>query len=103
MTHPPIRTSSCPVGSLAAELFGSETALLRAEYRLEELLDSLYGASGWQDWEADRAMALIDVYGVVASGAAADTFARAGFKFCVQHDHESRRFVKCACRVRGLT
>lgn len=97
-----IQTSACPVGSLAADLFGAETALLRAELKLEELLDSLYGRSGWQDYEWDRALALLDVYGVTPSGAAVETFARAGFKFAVQHEHVSREFVKCGCRVRTL-
>lgn len=99
---PVFRTSSCPIGSLAAELFGAETALLRAEHQLEELLDSLYGAQGWQDVEWDRAMSLIDVYGVTASPAAVHALARAGFRFCVEHDHESRKFSKCGCRVRTL-
>lgn len=97
-----IRTSSSPVGSLAADLFESEIALLRAEHKLEALLDSLYGQQGWQDVEWDRALSLLDVYGVVASPAAVNTLARAGFKFCVEHDHESRRFAKCGCRVRSL-
>lgn len=97
-----IRTSSSPVGSLAADLFGAETALLRAEHKLEQMLDSLYGENGWQDVEWDRALAVIDVYGCVESPAAVDALARAGFRFCVEHDHHSKCFSKCGCRVRRL-
>lgn len=93
-----MKTSSSAVGSLAAALFGAEVALLYAEKQLEALLDSLYGAQGWQDYEyGDKA---IDVFLVVESEAAAASLFMAGFERVIQHDHESKRFTTCACRPR---
>lgn len=91
-------------GSLAGRLFAAEDALLSTETELEELLDSLYNVGGadgerqWQGFEHDRALALVEVYGVVASPAAADALYRAGFAAVLQHHHEREQFVHCACR-----
>jgi hypothetical protein len=87
-----------PAGSLARKLFLSERCFLDAEHELEELLDSLYGRTGWQDFSAgDDA---IDVYGVVESDAAVATLFLAGFLRVVQHEHQSREFQHCSCRSR---
>lgn len=85
-------------GSLAAELEAAESRLLDARALLEDLLDSLYGAGAWQSYEVGG-MACLDVYGVVASPAAADALRRAGWDYVWQHDHEAVRFRACACRA----
>jgi hypothetical protein len=93
-----IVVTSSPAGSLARKLFMSERCLLDAEHELEEMLDSLYGSSDWQDVEfGDDA---IDVFGVVESDAAIAALFLAGFSRVIQHAHPSREFRHCACRPR---
>lgn len=94
-----VTTSSTPVGSLAAALFGAESALLAAEHALEAMLDSLYGASGWHGFEAGRGV--LDVYLVIPSPAACDALHRAGFALVTEHNHQARAFRECACRQRS--
>lgn len=93
-------TDVSAVGSLAAALFGAESALLEAERRLEDMLDSLYDE--WQDWEADYVARSIDVYGITSAPSAADALRRAGFDICYQHEHTSSEFKRCACRSRAV-
>jgi hypothetical protein len=93
-----IVVTSSPAGSLARKLFMSERCLLDAEHELEDMLDSLYGPKGWQDYEfGDDA---IDVYGVIESDAAVAALFLAGFSRVIQHAHPSREFRECACRHR---
>jgi len=93
-----IVVTSSPAGSLARKLFMSERSLLDAEHELEDMLDSLYGNTGWQDWEAGDDSC--DVYGVIESDAAVAALFLAGFSRVTQHAHPSREFRNCACRHR---
>jgi hypothetical protein len=93
--------SSSPTGSLARKLFLSERCLLDAEHELEALLDSLYGAQGWQDFEFGDDT--VDVFGVIESDAAIAALFLAGFSRVIQHPHRSREFRECACRPRSKT
>lgn len=81
--------------NLAQLVLGAEAAFLRAEKRLEQLLDSIY--ERYDDFEID-AMHGIDVYGVTASPAAVDALLRAGFARVTEHDHARVEFIHCACR-----
>lgn len=93
MSH--MNTVRVPIGSLAARLYKAERELLDAERQLEQMLTSLYGA--FSDWEAGPDG--IDIYTAVDSPAAAYSLFRAGFEAVRIHDHERRRFTKCACPI----
>lgn len=93
-----IRTSSSPLGSLAAERYAAEQLLIDAEHRIEALLDSLYGSGLWSSYECGEST--IDVYGCTESPAAVDTLRRAGFSIVWEHPHPAGIFSRCACRAR---
>ncbi len=85
------------IGIIAAAVVGAESALLRAERDVEDLLDALFG--DWQHFEVGPDFS-IDVYGVTPSPAAIDALQRAGFVTVWLHEHPNTQFTSCACRRR---
>ncbi len=81
----------------AERLFSAEAAFLRAEHEIERLLDALYG--DWQDFE-HAPIGEISVFGVTPSPAAVAALHMGGFKFVIEHDHPSKEYVRCCCRMR---
>ncbi len=91
-----ITTESVPVGSLAVALHDAQRKIMHAEAQLDQLLDSLFGPSGWTNFEAGESFEL-DVYDCAPSPAAADALLRAGFRSVGMHEHARHQFVNCAC------
>lgn len=99
--------------SVADEMFEAQLALGRAEERVDQVLEGIYGPDGWDSFTCDPYDASIEVYDVqprdVADLAA---LAHAGFERVWQHPHKAPR-GNCKCphtvlatrkdRVRNLT
>ncbi len=87
-----------PPATLALERRELELALLAADHRIEEVLDSVF-PDGWQDYELGTDV--IDVYGVIPSPVAFEVLHRAGFVIVWLHEHPAKHFTDCACRTRS--
>lgn len=84
---------------IAQSIVHATAGMRRAERELEQLLDDVFGATPWVDFEVDRGTLDVYLYGEPPAGAA-DRLRAAGFTTVHLHDHDLGEFTRCSCRAR---